>query len=51
VGLDFFKKTTKQKPMGISRNSSKEAIQGVDTKDKDEEIAKIKELRDNKIVL
>jgi hypothetical protein len=37
--------------MGISRNSSKEAIQGGDTKDKDEEIAKIKESRDNKIIL
>jgi hypothetical protein len=37
--------------MGTSRNSSKEVIQGGDTKDKDEEIAKNKESRDNKIVL
>jgi hypothetical protein len=36
--------------MGISRNSSKEAIQGGNTKDNDEEIAKIKESRDGKIV-
>jgi hypothetical protein len=34
--------------MEISRNSSNEAIQGGDTKDKDEEIAKIKESRDDK---
>jgi hypothetical protein len=51
VGSDFLKKNNKQKLMGISRNSSKEAIQGGDTKDKDEEIAKIKESRDNKIIL
>jgi hypothetical protein len=44
VGSDFFPfcKTTKQKPMRISKNSSK---------DKDEEITKIKESRDDKIVL
>jgi hypothetical protein len=53
VGSDFFSfcKTSKQKPMRISKNSSKEAIQGGDTKDKDEEITKIKESRDDKIVL
>jgi hypothetical protein len=37
--------------MGISRNSSKKAIQGGDTKDKEEEIVKTKGSRDDKIVL
>jgi hypothetical protein len=50
VGSDFFK-TTKQKPMGISRNSSKEAIKEMIQQDKKELIVKINELRDDKIVL
>jgi hypothetical protein len=50
VGLDL-KKTKKQKLMGISRNSSKEAIQGGDTKDKDEDIVKVKSSRVVNIVL
>jgi hypothetical protein len=37
--------------MGISRNSSKEAIKEGIQQDKDEEITKIKESRDDKIVL
>jgi hypothetical protein len=37
--------------MGINKNSSKEAIQRGDIKDKDEEITKIKESRDDKIVV
>jgi hypothetical protein len=37
--------------MGISRNSSKEALQEGDTKDKDEDIVKVKSSRVIKIVL
>jgi hypothetical protein len=37
--------------MGIRRNSSKEAIQGGDTKGKDEDIVKVKISRVVKIVL
>jgi hypothetical protein len=47
----FLKKQQNQKPMGISKNSSKKATEERIQQDKEELIVKINELRDDKIVL
>jgi hypothetical protein len=51
VESDFFKKQQNQKPMGISKNSSKKATKERIQQDKEELIIKINESRDDKIVL
>jgi hypothetical protein len=47
----FFKKNKKTKTMGVRNNSSKKAIKERRQQDKEEEIVKINESRDDKIVL
>jgi hypothetical protein len=47
----FFKNKKKTKTMGVKNNSSKEAIKEGIQQDKEQEIVKINESRDDKIVL
>jgi hypothetical protein len=51
VRSEFFLKNKKTKTMGVRNNSSKEAIKERRQQDKEEEIVKINESRDDKIVL